>query len=146
MITWASVCILCFNLLTDIPIFSYAASRKVESGHNNFSYFMHIKHWIFTTHLNKATKQCTWLSTLSCWLKLNGMVSESRYLIMIIALYSSIMLETTCDEMGASVNIVPTNMWAPQNGWRIHLQQPRSTMSKPKCLNRSSVSHSVELE
>ena len=45
--------------------------------------------------------------------------------------------------MGALVNIVPMNVCVPHSGCVIHLQQPRSNMSKPKYLNLSSVSYSV---
>ena len=45
------------------------------------------------------------------------------------------------------MNMLPTNVKAPHAGWWMHLQQPRSTMSKPpRYRNLSSVSNSVELE
>ena len=46
---------------------------------------------------------------------------------------------------GASVNIVPTKTRVPHRACRITLQQPRSSIWKPSCRYRSSVSNSVLL-
>ena len=46
---------------------------------------------------------------------------------------------------GALVNIAPTKTWVPHIVCLMHLQHPRSSMSKPSCLKRSSVSNSEVL-
>ena len=46
---------------------------------------------------------------------------------------------------GALVNIAPTKTWVPHMVCLMHLQHPRSSMSKPSCLKRSSVSNSEVL-
>ena len=49
-----------------------------------------------------------------------------------ISAHSSMILLRIGEDDGTLVKIVPMNAYGPQIGWWMHLQQPRSSISKPR--------------